>query len=140
MLNYIDNMYGNGGAAALKTDSSMFDFLGNKNFQGGLAALGLGKDLIGGYLTWKNMNKMQDLMGRELGIKEAMWGEQKKQIDQFNKDRDKINAGYIGTPSVNTSPVFKPTSGLASSDVPATEQQSSVFRKQPEKQAAVYNY
>lgn len=124
-------------------DKGMFgnamDFMGSDGFKGGLAALGLGKDLIGGYLSWKNSQDMKDMMGKEFSIKQEMWNRQKDQIDRFNKDRDALNASY-SSPSVNTSPVFKPANGLAYSEVQATEQQSPVFRKQPEKQATAYNY
>ena len=82
--------------------TSEFDFtkmLGSDAFKGGLAAFGLGKDLVGGYMSWKNAQDMKDIMNRELGMKEDMWNEQKAQIAQFNADKKKLNQGYSGLAS-----------------------------------------
>ena len=95
MANY--DVYGN-----LIDDPNKFDFgkiLGSDSFKNGLAAFGLGKDLLGGYFTWENAQDMKDIMNREVGMKEDMWNEQKSQIAQFNADKKKLNQGYSGLAS-----------------------------------------
>ena len=69
---------------------------------------------------------MKNILGRELSIKEAMWDEQKKQIDEFNINKAKLNSEYSRVP-YQESPVFAKTTGLAASDVPANEIQSTAF-------------
>lgn len=75
------------------------DFLGSDAGKGVLGVAGLGKDLLGGYFTWKNSQDMKDIMNREVGMKEDMWNEQKSQIAQFNADKKKLNQGYSGLAS-----------------------------------------
>lgn len=146
MANY--DVYGN-----LIDDPNKFDFgkvLGSDAFKNGLAAFGLGKDLLGGYFTWKNSQDMKDIMNREIGLKEEMWGRQEEQLDKFNKAQDDLNAGYKSTSpqTVPASPVFnneaktmaaRQATGLAASDVPQTLP-DSVVRKPMTNELPTFRY
>ena len=127
MANY--DVYGN-----LMDDPNKFDFskmLGSDAFKGGLAAFGLGKDLLGGYFSWKNAQDMKDIMNREVGMKEDMWRRQEDQLDKFNKAQDDLNAGYK-----STSPQ---TTGLAASGVPQVVP-DSVVRKPRTNELPAFRY